>query len=324
MSLLKMSTAPHERAENTTASLMGKVLIALAPSLIWACFIFGLRALTLTLISVASCVASEYLFCVITKRPHTVNDLSAVVTGVLIAFNMPISAPLWIPVFGGAFAIVVVKCLFGGMGKNIVNPALAARVFMLMSWTDQMSKFPALEQRPSALALTVDVVSGATPLADLKNGIISSDLPIMDMFLGNMNGCIGEVSALLLIGGGIFLILSKVITWHIPTIYIGTVAIVTLLLPHAASAFDFKYMLAHIFSGGLMLGAIYMATDYATSPITKWGRVIYAVGCGLITVFIRYFGGYPEGVSFAILIMNLLVWYIDRLTKPTVFGGLAK
>lgn len=328
MTLMKMSPAPHERSEVTTASLMGKVLIAMTPALIWACLIFGLRSLSLTLISVASCVAFEYIFALITKRESTIHDLSAIVTGVLIAFNMPVSAPLWLPVFGAFFAIIVVKCIFGGIGKNIVNPALAARVFMTLSWTDEMTAFTKAGSFLSPVSVTADrsaveLISSATPLVGLKEGVVSSELTLMDMLLGNMPGCLGEVSALLLLAGGIYLIFEKVITWHIPVVYIGTVAAITFLLPHGADAFSVSYMLSELLSGGLILGAVFMATDYVTSPITGLGKVIYAVGCGLLTVFIRYFGAYSEGVSYSILIMNLFVWYIDRLTKPKIFGGIS-
>ncbi len=326
MTLLKMSPAPHERSEATTALMMGKVLIALVPALIWACLIFGLRSLSLTLVSVASCVAFEYIFALITKRSQTVYDLSAIVTGVLIAFNMPVSAPLWLPVFGAFFAIIVVKCLFGGIGKNIVNPALAARVFMTLSWTEEMTAFTKAGGILSPVSVNADssaveLIASATPLAELKVGTLSSNWSILDMLLGNIPGCLGEVSALLLLAGGIYLVLSRVITWHIPVIYIGTVALITFILPHGADTFCVNYMLSELLSGGLILGAVFMATDYVTSPITKRGKVIYAVGCGLLTVFIRYFGAYSEGVSYSILIMNLFVWYIDRLTKPKVFGG---
>lgn len=326
MTLMKMSPAPHARSEYSSALLMGKVLIALTPALIWACLIFGLRCLTLTLISVAACVGFEYIFALITKRPQTVGDLSAMVTGVLLAFNMPVSAPLWLPVFGAFFAIIVVKCLFGGIGKNIVNPALAARVFMTLSWTDEMTAFTRAGASLSPVSVNlssnaVELVSSATPLAALKTGVVSTEWSITDMLLGNMPGCFGEVSALLLLAGGIYLILSKVITWHIPVVYIGTVAVVTFLLPHGAEAFNVSYMLSELLSGGLVLGAVFMATDYATSPLTRWGKVIYATGCGLLTVFIRYYGAYSEGVSYSILIMNLFVWYIDRLTRPKIFGG---
>lgn len=308
MSLLKMSPSPHERASETTAKLMGKVLVALAPALVWACFVFGMRALAVTLVCVAAAVVTELLFCLAVKRPISVLDLSASVTGVLLAFNLPVSVPLWQAALGSVFAIAVAKMLFGGIGKNLVNPALAGRVFLLSSFTEEMTSF------------TADAVSGATPLVSLKTGALPSD-SLFDMFIGNMGGCIGEVSSLLLLVGGLFLLVTKVITWHIPLSFIGTVAVFTFLLPHGAAAFSLDYTLAQLLSGGLMLGAIFMATDYVTAPITPKGKLLYGAGCGLITVFIRYFGGYPEGVSFAILIMNLLTWYIDKLTVPKVFGG---
>ncbi len=327
MELLKMSPSPHEKDFENTATVMGKVLIALLPATLWACIVFGIRALFLVLISTASCMAAEYIFCLIMKKPSTVCDLSAAVTGVLLAFNIPASAPLWMPVFGGIFAIIVAKCLFGGLGKNIVNPALAARVFLMTSWTSEMSAFPSVENKlPIFAKADIDAISSATPLVGLKHGALPKDLNLFDMLIGNMSGCIGEVSAILLIAGGIYLMCSKVITWHIPVAFIGTVAIITFFLPHGLhSGFgiteNLKYMCAELLSGGLVLGAVFMATDYATSPMTGKGKLIYGVGCGLITVFIRYFGGYPEGVSFSILIMNLFVWYIDRLTMPAIFGG---
>lgn len=326
-----MSASPHQNDSDNTALIMGRVIIALIPALVWACYIFGMRALSLTVISVASCMLFEFLFCVICKKPVRLYDLSAVVTGILIAFNLPVSAPLWIPVFGALFAIVVVKMLFGGLGKNIVNPALAARVFLLMSWTGEMTAFTKPGEKFSPFELSVsslaDAVSTSTPLVSLKNTDASKSVlewldgkSILDMFCGNIGGCLGEVSAVLLIAGGLYLIFSGVITWHIPAAYIATVAVITCFLPHGAAVLDPNYIAAQLFSGGLMLGAFFMATDYATSPLTNTGKLIYGVGCGLITVFIRYFGGYPEGVSFSILIMNLLVWYIDKLGMPRVFG----
>lgn len=322
MSLLKMSPSPHEKGEENTSLIMGKVLIALLPALVWACIVFGFRSLTLTLVSVAACMGFEHLYCLLMKRKSAVTDLSAAVTGVLLAFNMPVSAPLWMPVIGGFFAIVIVKCLFGGIGKNIVNPALAARVFLLTSWTSEMTAFTAPKTviSPFAVEAGVDAVTSATPLVGLKNGVLP-ETPIFDLFIGNMPGCIGEVSSILLLAGGVYLIFSKVITWHIPVSYIATVAALTYFLPHGAAAFDVSFMLSELFSGGIIIAAVFMATDYATSPITPTGRIIYGIGCGLLTVFIRYFGGYPEGASFAVLIMNLFVWYLDRFTKPKVFGG---
>ena len=235
--------------------------------------------------------------------------------------NLSASVPLWLPVAGAFFAIVVVKQLFGGIGKNIVNPALAARVFMF-AWPSEMGIFTKPFERINSLAVTYnppDAVTGATPLASLKTGSLP-DTTFFDMFVGNQSGCIGELSALLLTVGGLYLIFTKVITWHIPAAYIGTVALMCVLFPLNSEA-RVDFMLCEIVSGGLLLGAMFMATDYATSPVTSAGRLIYGVICGLLTVFIRYFGGYPEGVSFSILIANLLVWYIDKLTIPQKFGG---
>ncbi|MBQ2766292.1 MAG: RnfABCDGE type electron transport complex subunit D, partial [Clostridia bacterium] len=242
-----------------------------------------------------------------------------VVTGVLLALNLPVSTPLWMPAVGSVFAIVVVKQLFGGIGKNFMNPALAARVF-LFAWPSYMNTFVSEGTKLSAISLGMpDVVASATPLASLKNGTIPENGTLLNAILGYEGGCIGEVSALLLVAGFIYLLSRRIITWHIPVCYIGTVFVLTCIFPQGANALDFA--LWEIFSGGLFLGAIFMATDYSTSPITKKGRIIYGIGCGALTVFIRFFGGYPEGVSFSILIMNLLVWYIDRYTKPTRFGG---
>lgn len=320
--LLTVSPSPHLRTEDTTRSIMLDVCIALMPALIWGIFIFGWRALTVTLVSVVFAVLSEFVWEKAMKKPLTVSDFSAVVTGILLAMNLPVSVPLWMPAIGAVFAIIVVKQLFGGIGKNFVNPALAARVF-LFAWPSHMGAeaftAPGTKLPPLAISIpSADVVSGATPLAALKTGG-SPNLSMFDMILGNEAGCIGEVSALLLTAGFIYLLVRKVITWRIPVFYIGTVAIVTFIF--AKTSLPFVFAGQEIFSGGLFLGAIFMATDYTTSPITEGGRMIYAIGCGLLTVFIRYFGGYAEGVSFSILIMNLLVWYLDRYTKPVRFGG---
>ncbi len=305
--LLTVSPSPHIRHEDTTRSIMLDVLIALAPALVWGVYRFGPRVLLLTAIAVLSSVLFEFLFCRIMKRPDTVGDLSACVTGVLIAFNLPATAPVWLPVVGSAFAILIVKELFGGIGKNIVNPALAARVFLFLSWSVRMSDFPVL-----------DGVASATPLKALKAGELPS-VSRADLFLGNYSGCIGEVSTLLILAGGLYLLFRRVITWHIPVAYLGTVALITFIF--SGNADHFGFMFAELFSGGLMLGAVFMATDYATSPVTPRGRLIYGVGCGLITVFVRTFGGYAEGVSFAILIMNLLAWQIDKWGRPRPFGA---
>lgn len=319
--LLTVSPSPHIKSTDSTRVIMLDVLVALTPALIWAVYMYGWRALTLTVVSVVSCVLIELWYQLIMRKPVTVGDLSAAVTGLLIALNLPVTASLWIPVLGALFAIVLVKQLYGGIGKNIVNPALAARIFIFSSWTKEISVIPELFTNWSASAVSVDAVSAATPLALLKDGIMP-EISLFDLLIGNCPGVIGEISTLLLMAGGIYLLVRRVITWHIPVAYISSVAIVTYLLPR--HALSMQFMLYQILGGGLILGAIFMATDYTTSPITTRGKIIYGVGCGLITVLIRYFGGYSEGVSFAIMIMNLLVWYLDRFTKPVRFGGAVK
>lgn len=319
--LLTVSPSPHIKTTERTSTIMLDVMIALLPAFAWGVYTFGTRALVIALISVGCCIGFEAGAQFLLHRTITVSDLSAAVTGMLLAMNLPVTVPLWMPVVGSFFAIVVVKQLFGGIGKNFVNPALSARVF-LFSWASEMTCFPAVGEKVTSLAVTLgegDIVAGATPLASLKNGVLP-DVNLFDMIIGNMSGCIGEVSSLFLTAGGIYLIIRKVITWHIPVAYLGTVAVLTFLFPHYGGvALDF--MLSELFAGGLFLGAFFMATDYSTSPVTPVGRLIFGAGCGAITVMIRYFGGYPEGVSFAILIMNLLVWYIDKFTMPKRFGG---
>ncbi len=319
---LTVSPSPHLRNPENISSIMLDVIIALIPAMFWGVYVFGWRALLLCVLSVGCSVGFEAAVEMLLHRNVTIGDLSAVVTGLLLCMNLPVSVPLWMPVVGAFFAIVVVKQIFGGIGKNFMNPALAARVFLFSSWAGYMSRFPQAGQKVNDLAVVLgdaDIVAGATPLASLKNGSLP-DTNLFDSIIGNTGGCIGEVSSLLLIAGGVYLLIRRVITWHTPVAYIGTVALLTYLFPRTGGvAVDF--MLAEIFAGGLMLGAIFMATDYATSPITKNGRLLYGVGCGLITVLIRFFGSYPEGVSFAILVMNLLVFYIDRLTVPRRFGG---
>lgn len=318
--LLTVSPSPHMKHPDTITSIMGDVIIALLPALAWGVYMFGGRALFVVLISVVSCVLFEAAAQFILKKPVTVRDLSAAVTGVLLAMNLSPAVPLWLPVAGAFFAVVVVKQLFGGIGKNIVNPALAARVF-LFAWPGEMGIFVEPKSALSAFKINLDsadVVASATPLVSLKQGVLPN-VSVFDLIIGNTGGTIGEISAFLLAAGGIYLIVRKVITWHIPAAYIGTVALIAFFFPQNNLSLDF--MLCEILSGGLFLGAIFMATDYVTSPITAKGKLIYGAGCGLITIFIRYFGGYPEGVSFSILIMNLLVWYIDKFTKPVRFGG---
>ncbi|MBQ9117219.1 MAG: RnfABCDGE type electron transport complex subunit D, partial [Clostridia bacterium] len=307
--LLTLSPSPHVKHKNTTQVVMRDVLIALFPAFVWSIIRFGIMAAALTVFSVALCVFFEYAYQKIMKKPVTVSDLSAAVTGVLIAFNLPVTFKPWLLIFGCFFAIVIVKQLFGGIGKNIVNPAIAARIFMFVSWPEELSTFP--EGYKSFLS-SLDGVTKATPLASIGSGS-KPEYSILDSFLGTVPGSLGEVSALLLTVGLVYLLVRRVITWHIPVAFIGTVAIFALIFP-LAGLNSIQSLGYQAFSGGLFLGAIFMATDYTTSPVTKVGRLIYGFGCGLLTVAIRYLGAYPEGVSFAIMIMNLLVWYIDRAT----------
>lgn len=300
---------------------MSTVLLALAPPLAWACFVFGFRTLAVTLLTVAVCVISELIFNLVLRRPQTVNDLSAAVTGVLLAYNLPVTVPLWIPVAGGVFAIVIVKMLFGGLGKNFMNPALAARAFLFSSWPRHMtnwvqpfSKLPVLRSLSQG---EIDKITTATPLKELfsDNFDFSS---LVNLFTGNISGCIGEISTVLLLIGGLFLLARRVITWQTPFAFLATVAVFALLFPGDNPPVQF--MLAQLMSGSLMLGAFFMATDYSTSPISGRGKLIFGLGCGLITVLIRYLGGYPEGVSYSILIMNAFVWIIDRKMRPRRYG----
>lgn len=324
MNMLRVSASPHIKDTETTSSLMKDVLLSLLPAFVWSIYVFGFRALSVYAVSIGSAVLFEYLVRKLMNKNNTIGDCSAVVTGVLLAMSLPVSVPLWLPVIGSFFAIVIVKQLFGGLGKNVVNPAIAARVFLFASFPAELTAYTAPHNYLSffKIAFKADnsdiAVAGATPLAVLKNGTLPTN-SIPDMFFGNIVGCLGEVSAFLLIVGGIYLIAKKVITWHIPVCYMATVAFLTFVFSRGGM-FDLSFMLCQLFTGGLVLGAFFMATDYVTSPATKLGRIIYAVGCGAITVFIRYFGGYPEGVSFAIMIMNLFVWYLDKATRPKVFG----
>lgn len=317
-----VSSSPHIRSDEDTSTIMRDVIIAMLPAMIIGIYNYGARAAMLIIVSVISCVGFEALYQKLMKKEVRVGDLSAVVTGILLAFNLSVAATWWMAVIGSFFAIVVVKQLFGGIGKNFVNPALAGRAF-LVSWVSIMTQFVKPGLFPSLFG-AVDVETSATPLFYLKNVAANGmpDVSILDMFLGNIGGCIGEVSALMLLLGGAYLVVKKVITPTIPLCYIGTVALFALIFPRTGNSLE--SMLMEIFSGGLMLGAIFMATDYVTSPVTAKGQVIFGIGCGLLTVFIRYFGGYPEGVSYSILIMNLGVWLIDQYTAPKKFGEVAK
>ena len=315
---LTISSSPHAHSPITTQTIMRDVLIALAPAMVGSIYFFGFRALMVTLVSVAACMFWEWSYCKLMKIPDKTYDLSAAVTGVLLAFVCPVTIPYWTIILGALFAIVLVKMLFGGLGKNIVNPALAGRAFMF-SWPVLMSTWvkPGFANAAGVFS-TADAVTAATPLANMHQGFMCEET-IGQLFLGNVGGCIGETSALALLIGFAYLLWRKVITARIPLAYIGTVAVLTFLFPMGNDRI--AWMAAQVFGGGLMLGAIFMATDYVTSPVTKLGQVIYAVGCGVLTVMIRYFGGYNEGVSYAILCMNACVVLLDRIGRPVKFGA---
>ena len=315
---LTISSSPHAHSPVTTQTIMRDVLIALVPALLGSIYFFGFRALLVTLVSAAACVFFEWGFCKIRKLHCKTYDLSAVVTGVLLAFVCPVTIPYWTIILGDFFAIVLVKMLFGGLGKNIVNPALAGRAF-LFSWPVLMSNWVKVGfDNAAGLLSTADAVTAATPMSAMHQGALPEE-SILDMFLGNIGGCIGETSALLLIIGFIYLLYRKVITARIPLAYIGTVAILAFLFPQGNDRI--AWMAAQVFGGGLMLGAIFMATDYVTSPLTKLGQLVYGIGCGVITILIRYFGGYSEGVTYAILCMNACAVLLDKIGRPVKFGA---
>lgn len=305
MSKLTIQISPHISDKTTTQRIMLDVIIALLPTAAAAVVLFGARAALVLMVCVTTSVLSEWVFERICKRQSTISDLSAVVTGMLLAFNLPADIPIWQAVFGSIAAIIVVKQLFGGIGKNFANPAITARIIMLISFTGTMSRY--------AMPIIYDTISSATPLAILS-GKATEELPsITRMLMGIRGGALGETCAVTLILGGIYLLVRKVISWHTPVAFIGTVFVFTLLLGQ-----DPVY---HVLSGGLLLGAIFMATDYATTPYTKAGKLVFGIGCGIITVAIRVWGSYPEGVSFSILLMNILTPYINKLTKTKPFGG---
>lgn len=309
---LLVGSSPHIRGNKTTTNIMRDVLIALIPATLASIYFFRLNAFMVIMVTILSCIVSEFACNKIMKKSITIGDYSAAVTGLLLAFNLPPQIPLWIAAIGGVFAIVIVKQLFGGLGNNFINPALAARAFLMASWPVPMTTW---------VTPGVDTVASATPLALIKKGTeaIGQTPTIIDMFLGNIGGCIGETSTLALIIGAAYLVYRKVITLEIPLTFIGTVALMTWIL--GGEALFTGNAVYHIFTGGLMLGAFFMATDYTTSPMTFKGRIILGVGCGLLTVLIRLYGGYPEGVSYSILLMNLVVPLIDRYTIPRSFGG---
>ena len=309
MSSIHVSSTPHVRSKDTTQKIMLIVVIALLPSAIFGIVNFGVSALVLTVLCVASAVASEWVFNKITKRPQTIGDLSAVVTGLLLAMNLPPSLPWWEAILGSVFAIIIVKCLFGGLGQNFMNPALGARCFLITAFAADMTRF-------SASNLAPDAFTGATPLAILRSG--EGSVNLMDMLLGRTAGTIGETSTLLILIGAIIMILFGVIDLVIPGCYI--VSFVIFMLLFGGHGADLNYIIAQLCGGGLMLGAFFMATDYVTSPITPWGRVIFGISCGLLTGLFRCFGANAEGVSFAIILSNLLVPLIEKITIPRAFG----
>ena len=309
-----VSGTPHVRSKESIQSIMRDVIIALVPATAAGIYYFGLRALILIVAAIISAVFFEWLYEKITKKPVTINDLSAVVTGLLLAMNLPASAPVWVAIVGSAFAIIFAKQLFGGLGQNFINPALAGRAFLLASYPTEMTTWVV----PNGLA--ADAATYATPLAQLKNGTLDASLG--QLVLGQVGGTIGETCAIALIIGGIYHGDNSSVNnhWKIPVIYIATVFILFAVI----GRHGMRMPLQEIFAGGVMLGGIFMATDYASSPVTPKGQVIFAVGAGLLTYLIRTFGGYPEGVSYSILIMNCCVPLIERFTEPTIFGALPK
>ena len=303
---LTVASSPHIRGNFRTNRIMMDVVLALLPALAVGLWKFGFRVIPVTTICIGAAIVSEWLYCLLTKSRNTTVDGSAIVTGLLLAMTLPHTVPYWQAALGSVFAIVLVKCLCGGLGQNIFNPALAARAILLLVYPVGLTRF-----------VGVDGVSAATPLHHMVMPALPEE-SVLDMFLGNCPGTIGEISALALLIGGAYLVYRKVISIRIPAAYIGTVAVLTLL--HFKTEAPVQWMLYQVFSGGLMLGAIFMATDYATSPATPVGQIIYGIGCGILTVIFRYFGLFPEGVTYAILIMNAFVWFIDRHTAMRRFG----
>ena len=305
MEHLNVSVSPHFFGKRTTQNIMLDVIIALIPALIASVIIFGWRSLLITGVCTACCILSEYVFRKISKKDNTISDLSAVVTGLLLAFNLPVTIPIWQAIIGSVTAIIVVKQLFGGIGQNFANPAVTARIIMLIAFSGNMTNWTFPQN-------SVDALSGATPLAAASQGL-SSNVNYMTLFLGNHGGCLGETCALAIILGGIYLLIRKVITWHIPVAFISTVAAMSFLCG--------KDTIYQLLSGGLLLAAFFMATDYSTSPSTPWGKIIFGIGCGLITILIRFWGSLPEGISYSILLMNILTPYISKLTRQKPLGA---
>lgn len=317
-----ITSSPHIKSKEDTQSIMLDVLLALVPSLCVSTYVFGFRSILMTAVSIIACMVFEAIYDKIVGKENTIMDLSAAVTGALLAFVCPVTLPYWMLIIGDGIAIIIAKCLFGGLGKNFINPALAGRAFLLASWPVAMTTWVAARGEVGLFS-NADVTSIATPMAILK-GSAEGDLPsIASMFLGLCGGSMGEVSAIALLIGGIYLLIRKVITIHIPAAYILTVAVLTFIFP-SGDLGHVQSMLYNVLGGGLLLGAFFMATDYSTTPVSKKGQVIFGIGCGLLTVMIRFFGGYPEGVCYSILLMNTTVWLIDKYTRPTKFGAPAK
>ena len=317
--MLNVSSKPHVRDKMTTSRIMQLVALALLPTTLFGIWNFGFRALLVVLVTVASSVFFEWLYDRLMHKKNTINDFSAVVTGLLLALNMPPQIPLWMPVLGSAFAIIVVKQLFGGLGQNFMNPALAARCFLMISFAGKMTDF-AVDKLSGYHC--IDTVTGATALAELKNsGFTADSISVKNLFIGNIHGTIGETSAIAILIGAVILLAFKVIDLKIPLTYIGSFAVfVILYMLGTGKGFDVNYLFSHLFGGGLMLGAWFMATDYVTTPITPKGQLLYGCCLGVVTAIFRLFGGSAEGVSYAIIFCNLLVPLIEKVTKPVAFG----
>lgn len=320
------TSSPHIRAAEDTRSLMLDMIIALIPALAFACWDFGFRALAVTGVSAAGCVFWEWLYRALARKPSSVGDLSAVVTGILLAFVCPVQIPYWQILAGDFFAIVVVKQLFGGIGRNFMNPALAARAFLLVSWTGSMTTFAAAGSRASILGGNADLATAAAPLAALRGGdaaasfqALAAQTSLADLFAGRFSGPLGEVSALMLLLGGAYLLFRRVITWQIPVCYLATVAAVTALFPRGGSAGE--WTLYSLLGGGVILAAFFMATDYSSSPVSAWGRAVYGIGCGALTVLIQYFGAAGQGAGYAVLLMNCFAPLIDKSLRPSREGA---
>lgn len=309
-----VSAAPHIHSKSTVSGIMLDVIIALTPAALFGCFAFGYRAAILIISCIVSCVLAEFIFCKLMKKHNTIGDLSAAVTGMLLGLNLPTVCPVWMAVVGSVFAVIIVKQIFGGLGKNFMNPALAARCFMLIAWTSAMTSYC-----NPFMGYGADAVSSATPLAVMKS--VSGEVPsLVRAFLGFIPGTIGETSAACLLLGGVYLLIRRVISIKIPAAYIITFAVFTYFFGNHGEMSAIDYTLLQICTGGLMLGAFFMATDYVTTPSTSSGMVIFGMGCGILTFVIRRFGGYPEGVSFSIILMNIAAPLIEKATIPKSFG----